>query len=169
MDRFQIAGAFRRDENGNFGVMFALVLAPIVALSGLAFDYARIQAAQTRLQAAVDAAILAAAAAGGRTVDMQRTAADMIAANSGRQDIAVRTVVDPYEMRVDARYTMKTGMMGLGGQPTAEIAAEAKLVSSTPLKAGRTSGGNPNRSPLARSPLANGGRDRGGPAFRLAR
>jgi hypothetical protein len=49
------------DERGAIGVLFALMIAPLVLLAGLAVDFARVQSARRQLQSAVDIAVLAAA------------------------------------------------------------------------------------------------------------
>jgi Flp pilus assembly protein TadG len=51
----------REHDGGNVGFAFAVALFPMVAASGAAIDYSRISSAHTRLQSALDAAVLAAA------------------------------------------------------------------------------------------------------------
>lgn len=154
-------------ENGSFGVIFALLLAPVLALGGMALDYARMSAAEDRLQAAVDASILAAAASGGRTSDMQLLAADLIAANVDAEQVDVETIVDSHEIRIEARYELDMAMLALVGKPSHEIIASAKLISAERFTGGRTKIAG-NASTPARSISARRSR-RGGAPFYLAR
>jgi Flp pilus assembly protein TadG len=55
------AALFSADDRGNVAMMFALSLFPMLAASGAAIDYSRLSSAQTKLQSALDAAVLAAA------------------------------------------------------------------------------------------------------------
>lgn len=50
---------FLRDRRGNFGVLFAIMVLPVLAVMGAAVDYSRIRHAQNQLQSAGDAALLA--------------------------------------------------------------------------------------------------------------
>ena len=50
---------FLRAQDGNFAVMFGLMLLPLSMAVGLTFDYSRIANAETDLQSALDAAALA--------------------------------------------------------------------------------------------------------------
>ena len=53
-------GKFWRDRRGNFGMMTALVLVPIIGVAGLAIDINNALTVRTTLQAAADAAAIAA-------------------------------------------------------------------------------------------------------------
>lgn len=55
------AGAFRRDDRGNIAIMFGVIIFAILAASGAAIDFLRVDRAQTALAEAGDAALLAAA------------------------------------------------------------------------------------------------------------
>lgn len=52
---------FRSDERGNIAIMFGVIIFAILAASGAAIDFMRIERAQTALSEAGDAALLAAA------------------------------------------------------------------------------------------------------------
>ncbi|MGI9401842.1 MAG: TadE/TadG family type IV pilus assembly protein [Rhizobiaceae bacterium] len=137
----QAARKFRHDQRGNFAVIFAVVALPVMAIAGLGLDYARISAAEEKLQASVDGAILAAAANSGNVASMQHAVNDFIAANLPEPDIAVKTVVDTYKMTVEASYELPTSVLAAAGIPQAEISASAQLTSRSPL---RNSGGVSN-------------------------
>jgi hypothetical protein len=53
--------AFLGDNRGNFAILFALCLIPVVGMVGAAVDYSRANALRTDLQAATDAAAIAGA------------------------------------------------------------------------------------------------------------
>ncbi|KIZ36586.1 MULTISPECIES: Tad domain-containing protein [Rhodopseudomonas] len=57
-----LARRFYRNENGNIAVIFALALLPVLILIGCAVDYARATQLRAKLQAAADAASIAAVA-----------------------------------------------------------------------------------------------------------
>jgi Flp pilus assembly protein TadG len=74
---FNFAKAFRRylrSERGNTAIMYALSAVPVMLAVGAGVDFARYNAAQTHMQAALDTAALAGAAAAGLS-DAQRVAA----------------------------------------------------------------------------------------------
>ena len=52
---------FFRDERGAVAATYALALVPLIAVAGLAFDYARVAGMETELQNAADQAALAGA------------------------------------------------------------------------------------------------------------
>jgi Flp pilus assembly protein TadG len=52
--------AFRRDRRGNVAVIFAIALLPLLAFVGVAIDYSMASRARAKLQAAADAASVAA-------------------------------------------------------------------------------------------------------------
>ena len=49
-----------RDDSGNVGIIFALMIIPILGITGLAVDYGRTITARSQLQNATDSAALAA-------------------------------------------------------------------------------------------------------------
>ncbi|GGE40839.1 VWA domain-containing protein [Agaricicola taiwanensis] len=60
---------FRKNERGNIAILFGLAVTPAIMGMGLAVDYTRVSNARTELQAAVDAAAVAAAKAAGNMND----------------------------------------------------------------------------------------------------
>lgn len=128
------ARKFHGDQRGNFATIFAVAILPVLAIAGLALDYARISAAEERLQASVDGAIIAAAAHGGNVASMQHAVNDFVAANMSEPGISVKTVVDTYQMNVEASYQLPTSILAAAGIPQAEIVASAELTSKSPLR-----------------------------------
>jgi hypothetical protein len=59
--KLEIVKCFKREERGNVAVMFALSLMPIMAAAGTAIDYGRLSTSQSKIHAALDAAVLAVA------------------------------------------------------------------------------------------------------------
>jgi Flp pilus assembly protein TadG len=54
-----LIGRFRRDEGGNFAIIFGLIAVVLVAMSGAVVDFTSVQQARTKAQVALDAAALA--------------------------------------------------------------------------------------------------------------
>jgi Flp pilus assembly protein TadG len=54
-----LIGRFRRDESGNFAIIFGLIAVVLVAMSGAVVDFTSVQQARTKAQVALDAAALA--------------------------------------------------------------------------------------------------------------
>src|ERR1051326_5500781 len=57
----QLFAEFKRRQDGQIAVFFALTLVPVMVGVGAAIDYARANTAKVRIQAALDAAVLAGA------------------------------------------------------------------------------------------------------------
>lgn len=132
---------FARHESGNFAIIFSLAALPLAGLAGLALDYSRISSTKDKLQASVDAAIIAAAANGNKTGGdkvsvMQNLVADFVEANFDEPGVKVNTVVDTYVMRVEARYTLDLPVMAAVGKPQTEIIVTAEVTSRVPLRGG---------------------------------
>jgi Flp pilus assembly protein TadG len=64
-----LAVRFRRDTAGNIALSFAIALLPILAFVGAAIDYTIMNKQRSKIQAALDEAILAGAIAGKQTLD----------------------------------------------------------------------------------------------------
>lgn len=86
---------FWKNKNGNVAVIFALALIPITIVVGASVDISRMRSERTQLQAAVDAAVLAAAKLPLNSTDavIERTIDDYLAANyNGNGAIAQRVI-----------------------------------------------------------------------------
>ncbi len=127
---------FVRNEKGNFAIIAALAAIPFAGLAGLALDYSRMASTKDRLQASVDAAIVAAAASGDRVSAMQTLVNDFVDANFGEAGVSVETVVDTYQMRVTASYILDLPVMAALGKPQTLIEASAEVTSQVPLRGG---------------------------------
>lgn len=60
---YRLVKQFLRSQDGVFAVVFALMAVPLIALAGAAVDYTRWMSARSSAQEAIDAGVLAAAAA----------------------------------------------------------------------------------------------------------
>jgi Flp pilus assembly protein TadG len=79
---------FGAKDNGNLSVAFALSLAPMMTVAGVAIDYSRMSGAKSALQAALDAGVVAAATENnGRTVtELTQTVTTFVNSNKGGHD-----------------------------------------------------------------------------------
>jgi Flp pilus assembly protein TadG len=130
----QQAKRFRRDERGNFGVVLALIIVPLLGVAGLSVDYARVYSAKDRLQSAVDTAILAAAASGEPVDVMQSIVEDFVKANFGSEIVDVQTRVNNHTIDVRASYLMATPVLSAAGTPQFDIVVTSEVTSPTPLR-----------------------------------
>ena len=69
---------FSRDNSGSTAMMFALIVAPVMMLTGMAVDYSRMVTVKARMQTALDAAALA----GGRAAQTTSTNVATVAQNA---------------------------------------------------------------------------------------
>ena len=123
---------FLKDPSGNMGIVVAMASLPLMMAGGAAVDYGNWVAMEARLQAAVDAAALAA----GREVnltdaEMTRVAADYFYSNFGDPKNAdlpevVLTIKDN-KVRVDARVTVDNYLMKAVGKTSQTISTFAEV------------------------------------------
>jgi Flp pilus assembly protein TadG len=77
---------FKRSNKGNVAIIFALTLLPLLQAVGCAVDYTTTMAVRTKVQSALDAAILAGSIAGKAALDSgSSTTAAVAAANTAAQ------------------------------------------------------------------------------------
>ncbi len=125
---------FLVDQRGNFAIIFAICLLPIMALAGAAVDYSRIRAVESRLQDAADAGALAAAAGGHTVAQRQRMAEDFVAANAHDLDASVKTTVNTHDLTVEASVVLPLPVLSAFGKPQTIVTASARIESAAPLK-----------------------------------
>jgi Flp pilus assembly protein TadG len=139
-------GRIARDRRANIGVTFALMLGPILMVSGAAVDYARLEQFKTQLQATVDSAALAGAAV--YTSSSQNTAATTTATNyvtvgvkqlpghigtitpSASASLVTSGSNPGYTVTVSATVTMATTILHMLNQ-TLNVSATARAVKPT--------------------------------------
>lgn len=126
---------FGTDRSGSVAVLFSVVLVPALMLAGAATDYARVVASKAKLQATVDAAVLAAGLdiSGASDATLQakaRTAVDA-AFPSGSPvrvaSVSLRTVNNNIQVTVSAETSTNFGaFFGLPRVATTATAAVPK-------------------------------------------
>lgn len=127
---------WRRDRSGNVAILFALALVPVLGLIGAAIDFSRAHLAQTKMQGALDAAVLAAASGIQRTDEERiQTAKDIFAADlqsSGLGVIATPNVVIEADGTVKGSVssTLPSVLLGVLGIDTMGIGADAEVMST---------------------------------------
>lgn len=134
----RVARFFGRDAKGAVAVIFALALIPVIALVGAAIDYARASKAKTQLQAALDAATLAAALKLGPTftyADRQSAAEGALNANlsTSALESVVATVLDVDTatgpgVAIEATGTLPTSAIRVVGVDSLTIGARAQAI-----------------------------------------
>ena len=125
---------FFRSVSGNIAISFALALLPMMLAIGAAVDLARQNNANTTLQAATDAAVLAGAAARAtNSAQLQKVVEDYVKSNDG---YGIMQTVSGLEIQSDSaagivsvRLTGKiaTSFMALAGFPTLNVGAYAEV------------------------------------------
>ena len=60
---------FRKDASGNIAILFAIAILPILGFVGAATDYATMNSLRSKIQGALDSALLAGAIAGKLSLD----------------------------------------------------------------------------------------------------
>jgi hypothetical protein len=129
--------AFACDERGQFAIIGALLMVPILAIAGLALDYARLHAAQSRLQAAADAAAMAAVGAAGAPAEtLERIAADFVVANADGMEVETKAKVDGRRLEVEVKTEVATPLLSVIGANFTEVAVSASVESPVPLGGG---------------------------------
>ena len=71
---------FRRDQRGNIAILFAIVCVPVLAFVGAGVDYSMANKIRTKMQQALDEAVLAGVSAGKAALDAGASQASAIAA-----------------------------------------------------------------------------------------
>ncbi len=118
------------DEFGGIAPTLGVVLTVLFAMSGAAIDFGRAHSKRTQLQAAVDAAALAAARSADASV-AQRKAAGQTAFNSNYADYAAATlkveVSDSDRVNVSVQETVATYLLGVVGKKTIDLNVAAEV------------------------------------------
>ncbi len=121
---------FRRREDGQIAVIFALATLPIVVSIGAAVDYSRGNQVRAHLQAALDTAVLAAAIDG--SSNWQTIASNSFNANVNAKGATVGTPTFTLTSGVyygSAPATIQTAFMGVMGVKSLPISAHSSATS----------------------------------------
>jgi Flp pilus assembly protein TadG len=124
-------------HSGNVAVLTSLALLPLVAIVGTAVDYIRIEDARTRLQAALDAAVLAGAVASKghekqAKFQFDREVGTELGKTADASFVKSKNVRIVGKARADVAATF-TGVMGFKAFPI-EVTAIAETTSGTSSK-----------------------------------
>lgn len=125
---------FARCSRGNLAIIFGASLLPIAATMGAAVDFASAEGARVRLQAAADAAALAATRNYGKSWQVrQQIATDTFNANlagvGGADNVSFNIVDQGQSHKVDAAATLETAFMELVGIDDITIKVDAEAIS----------------------------------------
>ena len=117
-----------RDESGNVGIIFALMIIPILGITGLAVDYGRTITARSQLQNATDSAALAAVRLiGGSEQDRMLAAQKAFAVNyngtGSTGPITPAVTLSGSSVTVTAQGSVPTPFASFAGMPTLQINA----------------------------------------------
>ncbi|MGJ4949439.1 TadE/TadG family type IV pilus assembly protein [Bradyrhizobium sp. HKCCYLS20291] len=132
---------FRRDQRGNIAITFAIACVPLLAFIGAGVDYSMANRLRTKLQMAVDEAVLAGVAAGKAALDSGASQSAAIAkANAAASAFfsgntegmsATPTLTFTVSGRKlsgvgSASSAMNTSFMRIAGLPTMQLSAQSK-------------------------------------------
>jgi len=144
--RFKTLKTFSRDQRANIAVIFALALVPLVTFMGVAVDYTIANKQRTKLQQALDVALLAGAAAGKQALDSGASQSTAIsAANAAATSIYVGNTTGIISQLVtnftingltlsgtgSATSNMVTNFLSIIGRPTLGLSVASNTSSTT--------------------------------------
>jgi Flp pilus assembly protein TadG len=126
-----LARRFGASQKGNVAMMLALSAVPMFLAAGASIDYARYYAGETKLQAALDSAALAAAAARGST-NSERVAAAEAAFKENLREGELAVAESDFQIKdgtVHAAADMKlpTSFMAVGGIDVMQLSAVTEI------------------------------------------
>ncbi len=133
---FQTGRSFAKDESGAIAIIFALTLIPIIMLIGVAIDYSRIALDRSQVQAALDAATLAAVKKVGimKDAEIKTMISAYVSANTpGTIKINIDSIEikrNPNKLHVQASGETKTTFMRLADIEKADFKADSSAVAS---------------------------------------
>lgn len=122
-----------RNERGDTAIMFALSAIPVLLAAGAGIDYARYNDAQTHVQAALDSAALAGAAALGKTDDEREAIAqaafdaNIAKGSAAGYDIESAFDVNSGTLVASASVDVPTSLMKLAGISTMAVDGTAEV------------------------------------------
>lgn len=133
------AARFARCPRGNYAIIFALSIVPLIGLVGAAIDYSRAAQMRERLQAATDAASLAVNKMIGVMSDdeIHEYARDMLNANlAGLEGVrldSLEVVEEDNMVTIGASTSLETTTLGILGIDEIDVSVEAQSVFGTGL------------------------------------
>lgn len=130
---------FAQCRRGNFAMMFAVTLPVFLGAVGLAVDYSTMVKAKTKLQAALDSAVLAASRINDKTVSREEVFQNFLAANL-RSATDLTNIVADIDIEQGLNYIHSTGTAVadmklyfnfLWGADAKKVSAQAQAYEST--------------------------------------
>jgi Flp pilus assembly protein TadG len=125
--------AARRDERGAVSIIFALSFLPVLAMSAAALDYGRAVQTRTKLQGALDSAVLVAARDSANLTDAQlsQRARDFVSANLGTNDSSIsldtiNVTRTGKVISITSQANVATAMLGVIGINSIPVTGQAK-------------------------------------------
>ncbi len=121
-----------RDDGGNVGIQFGMMLVPMVMLIGGSIDIGRAMHAHSELQSAVDAGALAAASSTTQSAQQRMAmAGDMIQNNIGNviKNVKHEVAMGDAKVTVSATGNVSTNFLGIVGVD--QLAIEARAVAKS--------------------------------------
>ena len=126
---------FRRENSGMSAVVFALMMVPMLGVVGVALDFSRANSLRGKLQAAADAAALAAGKKyDGTETERRKIAQDVFKANAehlgfvNTYTLVYTDIAKGDGARVDVSADIPTTISGILGINTVEVAVRAETV-----------------------------------------
>jgi len=120
---------FGRDRKGNFAMMTAILMVPLLTGAGMMIDYANMTRQKSKLQNAVDSAVLMAGGEHRRTGNLPPSSkvVDMIEANFGASVQIVEYAIEDEEIKLRASTNTDALFMDIIGRGQQQQAAEATV------------------------------------------
>lgn len=115
---------FRRfitNRDGNFGIIFGLMLAPLLGLIGAAVDYSSLINQQSKIQSAADTALLAAAKDAPTSTEFYRLVETYLQVNLDGIEVESVTKANPKNVTLTISSDYNTSFLGILGLPVIEI------------------------------------------------
>ena len=121
--------SFSRDTSGTTGMIFALAVAPILLMTGVAVDYSRAASLKAQVQSAADYVALALAHAPRATSDakLQKYGEDYFKAALGPNgtNVQIKVIRNAKDITVQAYSAMPTGFMKLARIESIDVGAQS--------------------------------------------
>jgi hypothetical protein len=112
---------FIKNRDGNFGIIFGLVLVPILGIIGAAVDYSSMISREAKIQNAADMSLLAAAKDASSSTEFYRLAENYLTTNLDGMEVETITKANPKNVTLTIRSDYETLFLGIIGQPRIKI------------------------------------------------
>lgn len=135
--RANLLGGFLRNSDGNFALIMALLLVPVLGAAGMAVDVVSLMQTKVELQNALDAGVLAVAAKKARTLVVDKALAmAYFSGNSAGWNIAALTFVENADGSLTGNVSIDapTHFMGIFGIKTVRVALSSTANALTETK-----------------------------------